>query len=151
MKLANYHQLYRHEPSNDIPGDCYRTAIGCLLNMPPHKVPHFALQSWMGEFTSGDAAAQHWLKGLGWQLATIFFAGASDVYEAMRQLNPCVTYLLSGKSPRGNWSHVVIFQGGDFRWDPAPFSAKGYGRLDGPCPENGMYQIEFLVPIIEEY
>ena len=36
-----YKQLNEHNPDEGVYGDCYRTAIGCLLNIPPEFVPHF--------------------------------------------------------------------------------------------------------------
>lgn len=39
--MTPYKQLYGHNPDQGIFGDCFRTALGCLLNLPPEKVPHF--------------------------------------------------------------------------------------------------------------
>jgi len=35
-----YKQKYLHDPGNGVIGDCYRTAIGCILEIDPMELPH---------------------------------------------------------------------------------------------------------------
>lgn len=146
MNFERQTQMYRHEPHNDIPGDCYRTAIACMFGMPAHTVPHFVLQAWTGNKTTEEYTLEY-LRRLGWTLSSIYFT--DDPRPFMASANPTAVYLLSGKSPRGNWSHVVIAKGGEIIWDPYFKDTPGWGELDGPCPEIGMYQMEFLIPLIK--
>lgn len=135
-------QLLRHEPHNEIYGDCNRTAIACLLDKEPWEVPHFA-QLWAT--TPGydwKAGQREWLRFWGFGLVTFVYPNDLDsMFAFMRDWNPRLNYLLSGTSPRG-FSHTVICSGGGFRWDPSPHG----GFLVGPL-DSGFYELEILVPI----
>ena len=39
--MTPYKQLNHHDPDNGIIGDCYRTAIACLLDLPPDALPNY--------------------------------------------------------------------------------------------------------------
>lgn len=147
--MIKRHQLYRHDPSNDIFGDCYRSTIGCLLGIEPHKVPHFYQLDVEGRGKSTFVAVREWLAELGYTVATVSYTSFGPELSAhMARENPGVVHMFSGKSPRGNWSHVVIMCDGKIIWDCAK-PCDTWGTLDGPCPDTGMYEIEYLVPLIK--
>ncbi len=37
--MLQHRQLFLHEPERRSFGDCHRTALACLLNLPPEEVP----------------------------------------------------------------------------------------------------------------
>ena len=47
--MTPHKQLNRHRPEEGVFGDCYRTAIACLLDLRPQDVPHVADTSTMAE------------------------------------------------------------------------------------------------------
>ena len=85
-----------------IPGDCMRTAVAALLDLPTEAVPHFALFSepgaWFDAFTL-------WLKGRG--------LGISP------RATPDVECLALGMSPRGV-EHIVVMGPNGLVHDPHP-------------------------------
>ena len=84
-----------------IPGDCMRTAVASLLDLPTEAVPHFAVfDDWFGAFTL-------WLKGRGLR---IWGLREDDVDR------PC---LALGKSPRGV-EHIVVWGPDGLMHDPHP-------------------------------
>lgn len=149
MQMIKRHQLYRHEPHNGIYGDCYRSTIACLLGIEPHKVPHWYQLNVEGRGGDTYKEARLWLAERGFSLATVSYSNIGDpaFVDYMSSINRDVVYMLSGKSPRGNWSHVVIAKNGKIIWDCAK-PCPTWGQLDGPCPYTGMYEIEYLVPLI---
>lgn len=150
FELKKQHQLYRNELHNDIYGDCYRTAFACLLGLDAHKVPHWNQLRLQGRIADADKARDEWLAERGLAVATIFLnSWGEDMQDFQHAVNRHAVYLFSGKSPRGNWSHVTIAKGGSIIWDPAPKGCYGWGTLDGPCVENGCYEIEYLIPLIK--
>jgi hypothetical protein len=38
--MTPHKQRFRHDPANGIYGDCWRTAIACLLDIQPEEIPH---------------------------------------------------------------------------------------------------------------
>lgn len=100
-----------------------------------------------GKGVRTEEAVSKWLAARGLGLAVFWYDRCP--LEIMAASNPEAFYLLSGKSPRGDWSHVVIARGGRIVWDPAKKESTGWGRLDGPCPENGYWEIEILTPMLE--
>ena len=136
----NYHkQLILHDPDNGKWGDCFRTALACLLDLQPKDVPHFGHRG--PDSAEFNARINAWLGDQNLTLITVGLVGGPDkVMEAMKIQNPGVVYLLSGKSPRCDESHVVIAQDDKIIHDPHP---DGTG-LDGP-DADGAGWAEFLV------
>lgn len=141
--MIRRHQLFRHEPHNEIFGDCHRTAIACLLDLEPWEVPHFVqLDKTRPGYRWEDGQAE-FLAHRGLFAVDIFFDGASleGVFGFMQSRNPKAYYLLGGMSPRGT-DHTVICCGGGFDWDPHPEG----GFLTGPM-SHGFFEITFLLPL----
>lgn len=119
-------QLCAHNPPISV-GDCHRTALGCLLDVEPQDVPHFAEIYWNEEKLQTFEEKRHvreWLEGFGVSEVTYGFQCHS--YEDIRNLMKLqanvngedIVYMLIGKSNIGN--HVVICRGAEFLWDPSP-------------------------------
>ena len=148
-------QLYRHEPDKMQYGDCHRTTLACLLNIPVEDSPHF-----IGEWERREELKRQgmemeayvwqdeqeaWLNSLGYTTADVCFdgtVGSEDLFNFMRARNPEIYYMLGGTSPRGT-NHSVVCYGGRFEWDPHPDG----GFLVGPM-DNGVWEITFLLPLI---
>jgi hypothetical protein len=104
-------------------GDCKRAAVASIFGMQAEDVPHFAVYGY------GMEEPTRW----GWWYAFIGWCQtlepAYDIIEVegndypppslnIEDLYGC--YLISGKSPRGDWNHSVVGRGGEVIWDPHP-------------------------------
>lgn len=132
-------QLIRHDPENGLFGDCFRTVIACLLDMPPADVPHV----YDAGATSDTArpVIDAWLMERGLCLISIVFPG-DDLDQAMttmKFLNPGVYYMLSGFSRTG-CNHVVVCLDDKIVHDPSPAGA----GIVGPVKEDGLYWFSFI-------
>lgn len=136
-------QLYRHEPWNNIYGDCHRTCIANLLDLEPWQVPHFAQVSMQDASQSMEGLIEAWLEDKGFSQVLIHYQQlhVRSVLSYMAEVNDRIFYILSGQSPRGT-NHSVIACGGEIVHDPAP---RG-GGLVGPM-DNGVFEACFLTPI----
>jgi hypothetical protein len=138
-------QLFRHEPHNNIIGDCHRAALASLLNLQILEVPHFAqlelerpgYDFWGGvrQFLTerGLAAVDHYWDGALFAL--------DDLLNWQEAINPNVYYLLGGLSPRG-FPHTVIGLGGEIVLDPHPDNT----GVNSPL-ENGYWHTTYMVPL----
>lgn len=141
--MIRRHQLFRHEPHNEIFGDCHRTAIACLLDLEPWQVPHFTQLANTVPGYDWEEGVARFLEGRGLCSADVSFGGGDleGVFGYMHSRNPRAYYLLGGRSPRGT-NHTVVCCGGGFAWDPHPAG----DFLVGPL-SNGFYEITFLMPL----
>ncbi len=138
MKIQK--QLFRHNPSEGVYGDCHRTCIASLLDMEPSQVPNF------GEhYEDPDrfhAACDAYLRDRG--LATITFVYQGDLEVVLQQqslLNPHAYYLLGGTSKNGV-GHTVVCKGGEIVCDPSLDDSGIVGPMD-----DGLFWLTFLVPL----
>lgn len=132
-----------HNPAAGQYGDCFRTALACLLDCDSaDDVPHF-----FGTERDADIAyamVEEWLNrthNLG--LYYSFFQGdaaVSELLEIQEASNPGTFYILCGNSHGGN-PHAVVACGGSIVHDP---SWRGTG-IAGPGPNN-VYMTIVLIP-----
>jgi hypothetical protein len=91
--------------ANGVPGDCYRTAIACVIDaQSPTDVPHFISygDSWWDE-------TQKWVKGRGDELIYLPVPIPEDWRGWWDHCSQRVEHvILSGPSPRGKFDHVVV-------------------------------------------
>lgn len=101
-----------HRPGEGLIGDCYRTAIACLIGATdPTEVPHFVEENVTGSGFDDRAAARHWLRRtLGIDMMTVSL-------EAAKRYG--VPYLVSVNSKTGPWHHIVVGLGEDVAHDPS--------------------------------
>lgn len=129
-------QLFHHRPAEGIYGDCYRTAIACILDLSPDEVPHQHKEQIDGEQRQ---LMEEWLRGQNLCIAAIIFeADPEVVLDTMKNLNPQTIYILSGFSRTGV-NHSVVCRGGEIIWDPSLTDAGIVGRCD-----DGYTWVEFL-------
>lgn len=137
--MTPHKQLFRHEPEKGIYGDCYRTAVACLLDIEPHEIPH----AHADHATAAEYPVRRWLEERGLMIVTVNADPSmtmDEVLEALGQRYPGVHCLLGGASPRGDCDHVVIVRDGQMVWDVS----EGDGGLVGPSKTSGFWSAEFI-------
>lgn len=141
--MTPYRQLIRHEPETGLFGDCHRTALASLLDMPPADVPHVFDRGQSAE--EGYRALDKWLASRGLATFTMALTVEVDVVlAAMSNHNPGIYYLLSGRGPRGI-DHTVVACGDKIVSDPAAHEDL-QRAIVGP-DSNGHVWITLLVPL----
>lgn len=145
--MTKYPQLIKHVRGTEDPaeiGDCFRTSIACLLDVPPAEVEHFTALAEL-EKADSDKLAIDWLAARGWELVFYRKGAKVDAWfdhvtgERFEQppLEPDEYYLGSGWSPRiPNVYHTVVCQNGEIVWDPHPDAVQPFA-LNGPVLEVG--------------
>jgi len=115
-----YHlQKFKHKDGNNIHGDCWRTAIACILDLERDEVPHvYESELYKTGKASAEALMGKWLLDRGYTLVEIPYACNVDelLDSTVMVMSP---YLISAQSPRYDTNHVVIAQGGVIIHDPA--------------------------------
>lgn len=121
VDLRRQHQRYGDTTAaylrgeNVTPGDCWRTAIACLLAVPRDDVPHFVHEHQGPEWWDETVA---WVEQArpGWTLESYepSFPAYIDPESSPQQV------IGTGQSPRGDWLHSVIIDAmtGDLFHDP---------------------------------
>ncbi|UAK38431.1 hypothetical protein K8O93_01100 [Gordonia bronchialis] len=117
-------ETQRFEHSETQSGDCWRTALACLLDLPRDEVPHVIDH-------------EDW-----WERSRAFVAEHTDMQ--LLNVEPVFPIYLDpenapqhvigvGKSPRGDFNHCVVVDAisGELAWDPHPSRA----GLNGPILE----------------
>jgi len=146
-----YKQRHHHNPEEGIFGDCFRTALACLLDMVPEQVPHFmqGIQS-TDEFESVEIkrAIDDWLALRNLTKIDIpYHIPGAPPTALMEHLGnrdgEDMCYLLTGRSRSA--IHVVICRGSKFLWDPSPTNI---GIIS---PIKDLYWITYLVPLFMRY
>lgn len=144
MSYKRQKQFFSHDPENGQHGDCWRTGVACLLDMPREQVRH----------EHKDHSPTEWKK---WTRKVLDEYGHTsisipfkwmdgsdpDMYEAARFVWDTIgsmPFLLAGQSGRGV-NHVVVVYTPDDIHDPAISG----GGLDGPCHPDGFWWAEFIV------
>lgn len=140
--MTPHKQLFNHNPEVGVYGDCFRTAVACLLDVEPADVPH------RHEKISGaeqDALVGDWLRERGLFLVTWAYHGTGeyalsqkDALEYACGLHRGVHHLFSGKSGNGH-DHVVIAKNGKIIHDPSRNDA----GIVGPC-SDGYWWVNFI-------
>lgn len=140
--MTPHKQLFRHDPATGTTGDCWRTSIGCLLDLPPAEVPHFVDGHW-NDAVATNAIAREWLAryGLGF-VECAYLATLEEVLASVGAVNPGHYYLLGGNSRNGT-GHSVVCCDDRVVWDP---SLDDTGIV-APM-EDGHYWVTWLVPLL---
>src|SRR3990172_6846928 len=138
-------QKFRHFPPESI-GDCWRTAVACMLNLPVDAVPHFNNYWPETEETAKKAFEEErqFLESFGLRSVRCVYHGdcAPEVLlTAFGTNNPGIYYLVTGSS-RNGCNHVVIACDEKVVWDPAIDDSGIVGPSD-----DGYYHIEVYVPL----
>ncbi len=86
-------------------GDCFPACLASILEIDIDPIPDFMNEEWPGNF-------EKWLR-VKYGLYPIW------VFHPV-QLRPFGYYILSGKSPRGDFQHSIVMYDGGFSFDPHP-------------------------------
>ena len=138
--MIPHKQEFAHDPENGVYGDCFRTAIACLLDVIVSSVPHFLHD---GNADEGIPRAQEYLKRHGLQLVEIPLDG--DLESALAiglEYLPGLNHLLVGESRTG-CNHVVICRDGAIVHDPSQTDAGIVGPTD-----TGHFWLGFLARLL---
>lgn len=132
-------QLFGHQPEEGIFGDCYRTAIACLLDLDPSEVPHEHRFMTDEEHT---ALYLDWFRERGIHRIAVPMQCESvqQALDVSANWSQGLPYIFTGRSQRGV-NHCVVGHGAKIIHDPHP---SGVG-IDGPADPQGYYWVEWLV------
>ena len=137
--MTPHKQLNIHSPENGIYGDCFRTALACLLDMNPYDIPNFAEDE---KFNKDEiSVANEWLEKKGYVIISIAYPKEillKDIMESMKIINPGIHYLLIGES-RSGVDHNVICKNDKIVHD----TSMDNSGIVGPAKE-GYWWINFL-------
>jgi hypothetical protein len=138
-------QLSHHDPDSGIIGDCFRTCIGCLLDLEPQDVPHWSQEFWDNSNLVPKVeqlAILEWLERQGYTLLQLPCMGENFkiLAQQIEHISGNLLYIVSGTGTSGG-EHVVIYKGSEMLWDPSPTG----GGLTGPGIQ-GVYWLSFLLP-----
>ncbi len=140
--MVKHKQLFRHRPEQGLIGDCWRTAIGCLLDMAPNEVPHFLQDCW-NDNAKGNANASAWLATQGLAFVEVAYGGdLAGVMASVKSINPDTYYLLGGNSANA-CGHSVIACNDEIVWDPSIDDSGIVGPMD-----DGYFWVTWLVPLL---
>lgn len=121
---------------NKIYGDCYRTAVACILERPLEEVPH----NWVDQ----KPKMNEWIKGQGYRIINMCYDGKyklPDILIWCSQAFHGMHYILAGTSPRYNdLDHVVICLNDQMIWDTHPNRA----YISEPST-TGFWHMEIIV------
>ena len=137
--MTPHKQLNLHRPEESIKGDCWRTALACLLDMEPAEVPHFYGSAEDPEEV--DRLTDAFLAPRGLRILTMAMPGEMPLEQALAWVgcwNPGLHHLLSGTSRNGT-SHVVIARDGAIVHD----TARDDSGIAGPT-DTGWWWVQFL-------
>jgi hypothetical protein len=146
-EMKFHYQKYVHNPPESY-GDCFRASLASLLGVDKvDDVPHFMEGVSDCEKDETWAKINVWLKdNWGMVLVSIPFSGHLDnILTSMKAMNPRVVYLLAGDGGRCGAHQVVAYED-KIIWCPVEGEK---GRLVGPCPADGFYWVNFVVPYLE--
>lgn len=141
-----YKQLHRHDPSEGLIGDCWRTCIANLMGLKPTEVPHFAEKYFAadgGDASEFFAATRAWLALRGLALVTI--AVNAGCLENSLQLSQA-PYIIGGRTGLKDVGHVCLGHGHlQILHDPSgeESALQPYKDVDG----GSYYWLHFLIPI----
>lgn len=133
-------QTFIHRPEAGVFGDCARTCLAALLEVPNEEVPHF-----LWDNPSGDVfnlRVDIWLALQGLTRVIFTFpkeATFDDLMHYLAHMNPDVYVSLVGQSSLG-CNHIVLTLNGKIVMDPS-----GNGIV-GPA-DDGFWYIETYQPI----
>ncbi|MDV7194776.1 hypothetical protein [Mycolicibacterium fortuitum] len=121
-------QEHFHDPDTGTVGDCWRACIASVTGCPIAEVPHF-VQDHGGEWFEATNAwlAERYGERFWYYVGEEVARAENRAGETTREY-----VLLDGKSPRGDWYHVVVADAvtGQMVHDPHP-SRAGLASITG--------------------
>lgn len=132
---------FLHRPPKTY-GDCYRTAIACILGLERNDVPHFLHD---GDEEAFDRRIGAWLAENRLCMSSVAYDGGEHesperFLDGTKRFIRNTTFLFSGTSSLGS-NHTVVAGDGAILWDPSPEDSGIVGPMD-----DGHYWIDFILP-----
>lgn len=103
-------------------GNCYSACVASILGLPLENVPNFCAidDDWF-------VKANEWLhENCG--VVVLSFSGEDPLVNHQQEYGESVVYIATGRSPRGDWHHSVLWKNGCVLHDPHPSRAGIVGR-----------------------
>ena len=133
-------QTFKHQPSIGVFGDCARTCLAALLEVPNEEVPHFLWDNPNAEVFNRRLDLWLGLQGLTRVIVTFSKEVTFDALMAYQaHMNPGVYVGLMGQSPIG-CNHIVLTLDGKIVMDPSN------NGIVGPA-DDGFWYIETYQPL----
>lgn len=134
-------QLIDHAPDEGRYGDCYRTCIAAVLDLPAAQVPNFfGDAASYADPTIGNQRRDSWLADRGLVMTTFAWSGGAMTLDEVLTVSghgqPNSPLILCGVSSLG-CNHAVVIMGGKIICDPS-----GNGIV-GPLKE-GNWELEVV-------
>lgn len=105
---------------HDTKDQCWRVALAAALELPIDKVPPILM-----EVETWWVNTRAWLQTMGLDLLSWEPNSETDWWT------PAGIVLVTGKSPRGDWNHTVVYDGGEMVFDPHDSNLGIVGRPTG--------------------
>lgn len=139
--MIPYKQLYKHRPDLGTYGDCHRTVIASLLEVPQESIPNFGIH--YDSYVDFEAAERKYLLSQGLVAMSVAYAGdLKNVLAAISSQQPNLHFILGGLSERGI-EHSVIACNGVIVMDPV-IGGPDENALTGPC-KDGYWWVTHLI------
>ena len=150
--MIKHDQLIESSNESEVFGDCYRTAIACVMSMNPADVPHF----YNGDNSTLDlddcwTNITNWLNDRGHNIISVRYDGDIELEEVLGHGDRVANgmyWFLSGCTKHKNdlVNHVVICRNDKIIHDTSKKS-RANGGITGPC-NSGFWEIEIIVRLI---
>ena len=108
VKFIDQKQL--HDPANKLHGDCWAACIASITGIEYDELPNVNDYDYENGWSEFYMAMFLFLEDKGFELYNVKLKDFQENYES------CI---FSGKSPRGDWNHSVVWNGGIVH-DPHP-------------------------------
>ena len=144
VHVLRHHQSVRHDPSKGQGGDCFQTAIACVLGVDKSELPEMNGPEFDAE--KQIATADAFLRTKGYRIIelTIVSSSIDAALQWAGEASPDTVYIMTGGTSRGT-CHSVLCKGSSFLHDPLPDG----NFLIGPEIETGTYSVIYIVPLVE--
>lgn len=141
--LRYQRQLFAHAPEDGVSGDCYPTALACVLGRPRAEIPHTHDQDSerVNDFYRRWFASQ----GLKQIYFPVLYQGepVTSIADEMQSRGGDLPMLLTGDGGRGV-NHVIIVYGPGDYWCPTLGKTKEVALL-GPARPSDYFWAEWIV------
>ena len=141
--MIEHKQLYYHKPEDGFIGDCFRTSVACILDLPrPDDVPHVME---LAGYDREDAAARaheilnDWLKQYDLKYIEFPLEASENTLQTYLAHYFKDMYVMVGCSSK-HGGHSVVRKNGDYIWDPSRDNSGCIGPMS-----DGYYWIGLLV------
>lgn len=154
--MIKYKQLYKHAPEDGQYGDCHRTALAAILNVPQESVPNFGEHYDCHE--NFVAAETEWLHSQGLASFTAPYSAKtttlSQLLWSLKHHAPNIPVVVIVATERG-LAHSIIACNGKIVLDPYTGeeepNIEKYAGVDDEVTGDTYFWVQILVPASIKY